>query len=581
MHQRIINDLDENNKATSSCSTESTTTKRKLKLDNVNMAAPLTITKKTKTIEDPAKRSEAMESEYREYWLEAEEKEIAKLLEHHAFDLVKRSAVPRGKRIYGSRTIYKVKWSLDHPGEIDKFKARWIIQGYGMKKGKDYEESFSPTAHPDTAAVKLVMYQGMSLGWKQHKFDISNFFLNGEADDELYCELPEGLDVENKENLVCRVRASVYGTASAPHQAGKLVLKMMKDAGLKPIESDTRLFCLKRKNAVVMICLVHVDDILMIYEHDNDFKRVSAVFKRHFEMTEEENPTSWVGLEVKNGVSASGQPFLHISQKQKIEDLLTCLGMDKCNPAPTPASTNVTTVKAEAKAGRSVPYMTAVGKLIWLMMSRFDTAFATSLRCRAMANSTLYDDQQVKRIARYLQGTKDLGLMYKAETKKLVLAMYCDAAFADGPRSQSTGGYFATIAGVHPYRPAAVLCAKSFRERLTALSTLEAEYYAAVEAAKAAEWYRGLLAELGHPQEGPTIIYTDNRALLDLAANPVLHARTKHFRLRQAYLRDLISRQVIQFVHIPGEFNIADMLTKPLSAQRFQMLRDYFMGERV
>ena len=546
-------------------------------IDDINVATPLSVTKKTKRIEDPANRTAAMESDYREYWVEAEEKELKKLMEHHAFDLVKRSSVPRGKRIFGSRTLYKVKWSLDNAGEIDKFKARWVIQGFGMKKGKDYDESFSPTTHPES--VKTVLYLQHALGWKSKKYDISNFFLNGNHEGDLYCELPEGLDVENKEELVCKVRASVYGTASAPHQAGKLVVQMMRAAGLVCTQSDTRVFIRKNKQGkTVMICMVHVDDIMMTYQNDADRNEVDAVFKKHFEMTEEKNPTSWIGLEVKTGTSASGRPFMHISQEQKIEEFLTCTGMTDSNASPTPVSTNATSVKADKKQGRSVPYMTAVGKLIWLLMSRFETAFATSLRCRAMANSTLYDDQQVKRLARYLKGTPDYGLVFQATNDTITLVIYCDAAFADGPRSQSTGGYFVAFQGDHPYRPSGVVCAKSFRERLTALSTLEAEYYAAVEAAKAAEWYRGLLMELGFPQNEPTVIYTDNRALLDLAANPVLHARTKHFRLRQAYLRDLITRRVIAFVHIPGEHNIADMLTKALTAQRFQMLRDVFMG---
>jgi hypothetical protein len=67
---------------------------------------------------------------------------------------------------------------------------------------------------------------------------------------------------------------------------------------------------------------------------------------------------------------------------------------------------------------------------------------------------------------------------------------------------------------------------------------------------------------------------------VDLAENPVLHARTKHFRLRQAYLRDLIARRVIRLEHIPGEENIADILTKPLAAPRFIKLRDVFMGPK-
>ena len=84
----------------------------------------LKITKKTQAIADPKNRKEAMESEHAEYWKEAEAKEIAKLLEHDAFTVILREEIPKGRRIYGSRTVYKVKWNPDNPGQIDKFKCR-------------------------------------------------------------------------------------------------------------------------------------------------------------------------------------------------------------------------------------------------------------------------------------------------------------------------------------------------------------------------------------------------------------------------------------------------------------------------
>ena len=107
---------------------------------------------------------------------------------------------------------------------------------------------------------------------------------------------------------------------------------------------------------------------------------------------------------------------------------------------------------------------------------------------------------------------------------------------------------------------------------------MEAELYAVIEACKQVVWLRGLLSELHMHQHSATRIYTDARTLLDIAKEPILHARTKHFRLRQGYLRDLVTDGVVKLIHIPGTENVADILTKPLPKPQFEYLRNKFMG---
>ena len=53
---------------------------------------------------------------------------------------------------------------------------------------------------------------------KIHQMDVKITFLNGELEEEIYMEQPEGFIVPGKEKKVCRLVKSLYGLKQAPKQ---------------------------------------------------------------------------------------------------------------------------------------------------------------------------------------------------------------------------------------------------------------------------------------------------------------------------------------------------------------------------
>jgi hypothetical protein len=84
------------------------------------------------------------------------------------------------------------------------------------------------------------------------------------------------------------------------------------------------------------------------------------------------------------------------------------------------------------------------------------------------------------------------------------------------------------------------------------LSSTEAEYYAASEAAKEALWFRQMMSEMGFEQER-TIIYEDNTSCINLANNPVADAKTRHIDIRHPHIRDCVNRGLIKLEKINTE----------------------------
>ena len=81
---------------------------------------------------------------------------------------------------------------------------------------------------------------------------------------------------------------------------------------------------------------------------------------------------------------------------------------------------------------------------------------------------------------------------------------------------------------------------------------------------------------------GPTIIYTDSKAIVELSVDAVAFKKTKHILRAAEFLRDLVLRRVYSLSHISGTLNPADVMTKPLPRGTFVPiieLIDSFVGK--
>ena len=111
----------------------------------------------------------------------------------------------------------------------------------------------------------------------------------------------------------------------------------------------------------------------------------------------------------------------------------------------------------------------------------------------------------------------------------------------------------------------ATIVYRSKTQTQTALSSTEAEFYAAVSAAKIVRYLRSILNELGYPQDTPTMIHEDNDPTIRVVNLRVPTERTRHIDIPYFAIQDWKAHGSITMIHIPGKINPADALTKPLA----------------
>ncbi|KAH9120262.1 hypothetical protein AeMF1_007492, partial [Aphanomyces euteiches] len=236
--------------------------------------------------------------------------------------------------------------------------------------------------------------------------------------------------------------------------------------------------------------------------------------------------------------------------------LLDKFNMADCKPVSTPEVVGhalVPTSKSqdEVKA-LNLPYRELVGSLQYLVTAtRPDIANAVRNLSKHLSK---YDDTHWKQAQRVLKSSGDLQH-----------SAYCDADFANGEDRKSISGYVVMYGSC-------VLSYRSRKQTIVALSTAEAEYIALADCVKELLWFSELLEELGFPQK-TILVHCDNQSAIAIAKNPGQHERTKHISTKYHFVRDSVEKEVIKLQYCPSKMMIADILTKAIPREQFEILR--------
>ena len=93
-------------------------------------------------------------------------------------------------------------------------------------------------------------------------------------------------------------------------------------------------------------------------------------------------------------------------------------------------------------------------------------------------------------------------------------------------------------------------------------------------AACQAIWLDNVMKELNCEVKKPLKLKIDNRSAINLAKNPIAHGRSKHIETRFHFIREQVSKGMIEVEYCPTEAQLADGFTKALKIDRFTCLRD-------
>jgi hypothetical protein len=509
---------------------------------------------------DPPTYKAAMSSDQRASWRRAMDSEMDSIGKAGTWTLV---PPPAGRSAIGCKWVFRTKRGAD--GSVIKHKARLVAKGFLQRYGVDYEETYAPVAR--YPSIRAILALAAHHDWLLHQMDVRSAYLNGELEEDIYMEQPEGYVAVGQEQLVCKLSKALYGLKQAGRTWHTKIDIALKRQQFTALDADHCVY-VRRQDACITIIALYVDDLLIACSHPAHLARVKQGLTAQFEMEDLGEASFLLGIDISRD---RARRSISIGQSAYVTALLERHGMSDCKPCSTPTAKDFIATVAKASAADSRAdraseavirdYQTVIGGLMFAMIcTRPDIAYAINTLAQFASNPLPVHSQALKRVLRYLRGTVDRRVTYTgtdAADSQPELIGYSDASWGGGAGSRSVTGYAFMLAG-------GVISWQSAKQKTVALSTVEAEYMATAAAVKEAIWWRSFFSGLGHDTSRPTALYSDSQGSIALAHNPDHHARTKHIDIRYHFIRQHVADKTIALTFVGTQAMAADIFTKPL-----------------
>jgi histone deacetylase 1/2 len=211
------------------------------------------------------------------------------------------------------------------------------------------------------------------------QLDVSNAFLHGILEEEVYMRQPFGYEDMVFPHNVCKLDKALYGLKQAPRARYSRLRIKLQSLGFIPSKADMSLFIYNKSNITIFM-LVYVDDVIvanspkeaqgaLLHDLEKDFALKDLGDRHHF-----------LRIEVKRS-----QGGLVLSQEGYAKEILQRVNMADCKSVATPmATTDKISLYDGEKLGPedASRYRSIVGALQYLTLTRPDISFAVNKVCQ-------------------------------------------------------------------------------------------------------------------------------------------------------------------------------------------------------
>jgi hypothetical protein len=486
-------------------------------------------------------------------WIRAMNEELDQIEKTNTWELVPR---PKDKNVTGSKWVFKNK--MNEKGQVVRNKSRLVCKGYAQVEVQDFDETFSLVEKLE--AIRMFLAYSCHKNFKVYQMDVKSAFLNGDLEEEVYMEKPEGFSLIDNPNYICKLKKALYGLKQAPRAWYYRLDKFLQDKGFKKGIVDRNLY-IKSKGDNLLVVLVYVDDIIFCCTNESSVQWFVNSMQTDFEMSMIRELSYFLGLQVNQ--SSAG---IFVSQEKYLKEMLKKFQMED-------SSLISTHMVVGCKIGKDYmspdvdqrTYLSMIGSLLYIIASRPDIMQFVGMVGHYQSSPKKSHLVVVIRIFKYLKGIMTYGLWYP-RNQNFQLTAYSDADWENcvDERKNTSGGAF--------FLGDSLVAWLSKNQGSISLSTIEAEYIDAATCCTHILWMIQTPVDLKVNYNDLITIHYDNTNAISVSKNPILHSKTKYIPIKYHFLREQVTNRIVQLNYISSIEQIVDIFTKPLVVTPFGYL---------
>jgi hypothetical protein len=210
------------------------------------------------------------------------------LIQMDTWELVE---LPKERSLVGCKWVYRLK--RDSEGNIVKYKARLVAQGFSQKPSIDYTETYAPVMRTDLLRMLTAITTELDL--EMHAMDVVGAYLNGKLKVDVYMRQPIGFD--DGSDRVCKLILVLYGLKQAGREWNLVIDGYMRECGFSALKSNPCVYCRINDGFPTYVGL-HVDNFLILAKGNALVMRIKEELATQFKMTDLGPVKQIVGFEV-------------------------------------------------------------------------------------------------------------------------------------------------------------------------------------------------------------------------------------------------------------------------------------------
>ena len=481
------------------------------------------------------------------------------------------------KRVIPSFLFLKEKFDPD--GNFEKLKSRLVAGGH-MQNKSEYE--VGETSSPCVATQSVMIIAAIAAKEKRHVFtaDVGVAYLNANMPEgkkilmrlsrdyaEMLCWLkPEyRIFMRDDGTMIVKLSKALYGCVESAKLWYDHIANTLQTQGFKPNPIDICVFNKTVDGSQVTVC-IHVDDLMVTSVNKIACNELLQYLKNVYKdiSVTEGKVHKYLGMIFDfsvDGKCAISMPHF-ISEtiaKAKVEGVVA-----------TPATEQLFQVRENApklEDGQKEEFHSLIMSLQYLAKRVRPDILCPVVFLSTRVQCADQDDwSKLIRIMKYLNGSKELGIVLEPDEGLLSVHSYVDASFAVHADFKSHTGIVITFGG-------GGIFFRSVKQKLNTTSSTEAELVGIADALPQIVQCREFLIHQGYNM-APATLYQDNTSTIQLVKNGRSNSsRTRHINIRFFFVKDRVDAKELQLQHMPTDEMIADILTKPLQGEKFRALR--------